>query len=292
MEQTVYIDLFFLINFSMDFLCFYLASKLLSHRLSIKRAVIASAFGGVYACASLFLGVGGVWSFLLDIAACAFMSAIAILKKDNAKDIFGYSIVYTACSVVLGGAMTALFSLFNRLGVDRLLGDDTEGDGISVWLFAFLALISAAVSLGGVKIFKRKSSRLIGEVEIVYANKSTVLKALCDSGNMLTEPISSKPCIVAESKEVKKILPKGMLDMIEKGITEGIDVSDRARLRVVPAQTVSGGGILYALRVDKVRLNMGRGWIESDAYIALCALDSAAEGAKALVPSSLVMGAP
>ena len=292
MEQTVYIDLFFLINFSMDFLCFYLASKLLSHRLFVKRAAIASAFGGVYACASLFFGVGGVWPFLLDIAACAVMSAIAILKRNSAKDIFGYSIVYTACSIVLGGAMTALFSLFNRLGIDKLLGDDTGGDGISVWLFAFLALISAAVSLGGIKAFKRKSSRLMGEVEIVYADKSTVLKALCDSGNMLTEPISAKPCIVAESKEVKRILPRGMLDMIEKGMTEGIDERDRARLRVVPAHTVSGGGILYAVRVDSVRLNMGRGWIESDAYIALCALEGAAEGAQALVPSSLVMGAP
>ena len=102
MEQTVYIDLFFLINFSMDFLCFYLSSKLLSHRMSIKRVAAASAFGGVYACASLFWGIGGLWSFLLDICACTVMSAIAILKKDNLKEIFGYSIVYTACSVVLG----------------------------------------------------------------------------------------------------------------------------------------------------------------------------------------------
>ena len=292
MEQTVYIDLFFLINFSMDFLCFYLSSKLLSHRMSIKRTALASAFGGVYACASLFWGLGGLWSFLLDIGACTVMSAIAILKRDNLKEIFGYSIVYTACSVVLGGAMTALFSLFNRLGVDRLLGDETDGDGISVWLFAFLTLISAVVSLCGIKLFKRKSSRLIGQLEIVYANKSVTLKALCDSGNMLIEPISSRPCIVAESKEVKKILPVGMLDMIEKGRTEGISERDRARLRVVPAQTVSGGGILYAIRFDSVRLNMGGGWIESDAYIALCTLGNGPEGAQALVPSSLVMGAP
>lgn len=292
MEQTVYVDLFFLINFSMDFLCFYLTSRLLSHRISVVRCAAASALGGVYACVSLFLGLGGIWSFLLDIAACFVMSAVATLKKDSAKDIFGYSIVYSACSVVMGGAMTALYSLFNRLDLDSLFGEDSGGDGISVWLFALLALISAAISLGGLKTFKRKSSRPIGQVEIAYGQKSAKLKALCDSGNMLTEPISSKPCIVAQSSEIKKILPCGLVGMIERGSAEGLSVRDVRRVRVVPTQTVSGGGILYAVRVDRVRLNMGKGWVDVDAYIALCELEKGAEGAQALVPSSLAMGAP
>lgn len=292
MEQTVYIDLFFLINFSMDFLCFYLTSRLLSYRLSVKRCVIASSLGGIYACASLFLALGGIWGLIADMSACVIMSAVAVLKKGRVKDIFGYSIVYTACSVVLGGAMTALFSLFNRLGVDRLFGDGGDGDGISVWIFALLALISGLLSFGGIKLFRRRSARREGEVEVVYAGKSVVLRAICDSGNLLTEPISAKPCIVAESREIKRILPAGMVEMIEKGRAEGLDKRDMGRLRIVPAQTVSGGGILYALRADSVRVNMGGGWVEVDAFVALCSLDRGAEGAQALIPSSMLLGAP
>ena len=292
MEQTVYIDLFFLINFSMDFLCFYLTSRLLSYRLSVKRCVIASALGALYACVSLFLTLGGVWGLVADIAVCVIMSGVAILKKGNAKDIFGYSIVYTACSVVLGGAMTALFSLFNRLGVDRMFGDDGGGDGVSVWIFALLALISGLLSFGGIKLFRKKSARRGGEVEVVYAGKSVVLRAICDSGNLLTEPISSKPCIVAESREIKRILPTGMVQMIENGRADALAKGDMGRLRVVPARTVSGGGILYALKVDRVRINMGGGWVEVDAFVALCSLDRGADGAQALIPSSLALGAP
>ncbi len=292
MEQTVYIDLFFLINFSMDFLCFYLTSRLLSHKLSVGRCALASALGGVYACAALFVSVGELFALFLDIFICVCICAVAIYRRGSGRELFGYSVVYVACSVVLGGAMTALFSLFNRLGVDRLLGDDGGGDGISVWLFAVLALISGVLSLKGIKAFRRKGSRREGRVELVYNGKRVVLRALCDSGNLLTDPVSSRPCIVAESVEVKKILPRALVDVIEKGAVGEIDKRDAGRLCIIPAKTVSGGGMLYALRMDTVRIDLGGGWLEADALIALSALGGSAEGAQALIPSALALGAP
>ena len=188
--------------------------------------------------------------------------------------------------------MTVLFSLFNRLGVDRLLGNDGGGDGISVWLFAILALISGALSLRGIKVFKRKSSRREGKVELSYNGRRVVLRALCDSGNLLTDPISAKPCIVAESAEVKKILPLALVGVIEKGAVGGLDKRDVSRLCIIPAKTVSGGGILYAVRMDSVRIDFGGGWLEADALVALSTLGRSAEGAEALVPSALALGAP
>ena len=47
MGQTVYVDLYFLINFSMDFLCFFLTAKLLDRRLGIGRGLIGAALGGL-----------------------------------------------------------------------------------------------------------------------------------------------------------------------------------------------------------------------------------------------------
>ena len=53
MEQTVYIDLFFLINFSMDFLGLFLAAKLLERSKRLLRLALAAIFGGIYACVAL-----------------------------------------------------------------------------------------------------------------------------------------------------------------------------------------------------------------------------------------------
>jgi len=291
MEQTVYVDLFFLINFSMDMLGIILASRLLSRPISFSRAIAASAFGGAYACVTLFWGVPNSFQLVLDIFAGFFMGAIAVMKRKNIKEVAGFSIVYVAVSILLGGFMTSLFSIFNRLGVDKLFGESESGDGISVWLFALLAFISGILSLMGGRLFRKKSARREGEIYISFKGKSVIIKSICDSGNLLKEPISAKMCIVADADAICSVLPNDVVSMIKNG--KGIDISSDVaeRIRVIPTSTVSGEGMLYAFRPDSVRLNMGKGWCEVDAYIAICELGKNADGAKALVPSELVFGA-
>ena len=145
MEQTVYIDLYFLINFSMDLLGLFLAAKLLSYRTHPLRSALAAALGAAYACAALLLIPSGLVGLLADIAACGAMSFVAVKRKGNLRQVGAYAVVYTAVSIVLGGAMTALFSLFNKLGFNELSGEGVS-DGISVWLFALLAGISGVLS--------------------------------------------------------------------------------------------------------------------------------------------------
>ncbi len=291
MEQTVYIDIFFLINFSMDLLCFFLTSKLLTHPLSLKRTVIAAFLGGVYACVSLFIALRGIFSALLDILACGVMCTVAYKRKGNLKEICQCTVVYAAVSIVLGGAMTVLFSLFNKLGLDRMLGTEEDADGISVWLFAILAAVSGGLALFGGAFFKRKSARTEGEIEICYGNKNTRFKAFCDSGNLLVEPISAKPCIVVEKSEMERILPCDMAKTIKSGKTEELSTEEIKRIRIIPTGTVGGSSLLYAVRVDEIRINMGKGWSIVDALVAFGEIGKNAYGAKALIPSAVVFGA-
>ena len=41
MGETVYADVLFIINFSMDFLCFYICSRVLGYPLRLARTVLA-----------------------------------------------------------------------------------------------------------------------------------------------------------------------------------------------------------------------------------------------------------
>ena len=158
MEQTVYLDLFFLINFSMDFLGLFLSAKLLSRHLSVKRSILASVFGGAYACITLMFSFGGLLGLIIDVLACGIIGMIAVLKKRKLKAAAFFSIVYAAVSIVLGGFMTVSFTFFNKIGLDKMFGTDEGGGGISVWLFALLALLSGVASLLGGRFFKKKSS--------------------------------------------------------------------------------------------------------------------------------------
>ena len=102
MGQTVYLDLFFIINFSMDFLCFYLAGALLGSKLSVMRMLLSAVIGGIYADVSLFLPIYGLWELGLHIAVCGIMCGIVF----GIRSILTHTCVYIATSAVIGGFMT------------------------------------------------------------------------------------------------------------------------------------------------------------------------------------------
>lgn len=289
MEQTVYVDLYFLINMSMDFVCFFITSRLLSQKLHTLRALAGAAIGGAYACAALLLGVGGVLGMVADILACTLICAVAVWRRGETVATLGYSVVYCACSIAMGGLMTVLFSLMNRLGIGDGVVDE---DGISVWTFALLAAVSGAVSALGVKAVRRRGGRRRGQVEIEYKGRKKTLRAICDSGNMLTDPISGRPCVVVEREELMAWLSDGAQRAVREGRVEGLEHCEAERIRLIPTKTALGSGLMYALRVDGIRVDMGGGWQSVDALVALGELGESAEGARALVPAVLALGAP
>ncbi len=284
MEQVVYVDLFFIINFSMDFLCFFLEIQLLGSRMSLGRVIFSSILGGIYACVALFLPMVGIWDIALDFAVCALMCVIAFKSISH---ILGNTVLYIAISAVLGGFMTAMFLLLNRLELP--LGD-IEGDGISAYVLALLALVSAIASYLWGKVFRRRTSLKHTTVYIELDGRSVTLRGLCDSGNLLCEPISGKPCIVADTKALEPCLPEDILKMSRSG---GLDSQISAgksarRLRLIPTATATGDGVLIALRADKIYLGEGSGRREVDALVALSILGESADGASALVPTAIL----
>ena len=287
MEQTVYIDLYFMINFAMDFLCFYLTSWLLSLRRSLLRTMLASAFGALYACVALLVGMRGVWSILADLAICLIMCAIAYYRPKEARAVAVDALVYSAVSILLGGAMTALFYFFNRIGLDRLLGSKEDADGVSVWLFALIAIAGAIGTALSGRLMRKKATRRACRVNITLGGRTVTIDGICDSGNLLCEPISALPCIIIEEKTLALLVGRERARSIVSGRTDRLGEDILRRLRAVPMRTVSGESICYAIRPDEVRLSTGRETRSVEVYIAISPEPMRAEGAEALVPSRL-----
>ena len=160
MGQTVYGDLLFLINFSMDYLCCYITAKLLHRNFPRIRALLASAVGGIYAVAILFSGFVPPLELVCDIVAGILMCiAVFAGKKTGFWKFMLCSLTYVGVSAALAGLMTAMFNLLNSLGLP--LGSlEQSGDGMPVWLFAILAAVSGAATLAGGKFFRKKQLTL------------------------------------------------------------------------------------------------------------------------------------
>ncbi|MBE6596447.1 MAG: hypothetical protein E7641_02145 [Ruminococcaceae bacterium] len=289
MGEIVYVDLLFLINFSMDFLCFFITSRILSRRLSTPRALIGAAIGGIYADLALFIPFGRILALAVDLAVCLLISAVASYKKGRLRDLPLYTLVYLAVSMALGGFMTAIFNLLNR--VDIPIEEDTS-DGISVWLFALLAAISGIITLVGGRFFRRKSAEPISEIVVSYGGKSKRLCAMTDTGNLLREPISGKPCILVDAESISPILPREIVRAAKSGsgmrVTE-LRREDARNIRLIPIRTAGGEGSLVGVRAERIEMIGKGGAREVDAIVALSDIGRTADGSEALIPSELLI---
>ena len=291
MGQTVYVDLLFLINFSMDFLCFFITAKILSRKLPLIRAILGSALGGVYGVMALFPGYGTATALAVDALVCILMCLVVFAAKGRMRDIPLFALVYIAVSMALGGFMTALFNLLNKTDIP-LEASDVQSDGISVWVFALLAIICAAITLFGGKFFKRKAEQTSAEIEIAYNGKKLKLRGLVDSGNLLREPISGKPCVVADISKLEKIMPQEILRAARKKDPRAVEtfkIENARNIRLIPTRTAAGDGMLIGVRVESVTVSDKKGNKNLDVIIVPAELGNTADGNEALLPSGILV---
>ncbi len=267
--MVVYGDLLFLINFSMDFLCFYLSCLLLHKKLPTARAFAASCIGGAYSVLALFLKAGGALAFAID-ASVLFLMCLCVYYSRGCKasGILKAVLLYFLVSALLGGVMTSLFSLFNELDI---LEEGLDADeGVEVWVFAFLAVVGAAFTARGGRIFRSSAKREV-VLEVVGEEGISHLRALVDSGNLATEPISGRAVVFASAESCREALGEDMYAGLSSFSTDTVSALVMSKIRLVPSKSVTGESLLPALRFNDIRLKKGREVKHLDVYIAFVA---------------------
>lgn len=286
MGAQVYIDLYFLINMSMDFFCLLITLRLLHRRSSLLRLLIGALLGGGYAVAALLLGFSGAIGFLLDCAAAVLICATVLCTRGaRVGRILQASLVFVLISMTLGGIMTALYTALNRM---ELPFEALQGDSISVWLFALLALVSGLATARGGRLLGISQKTKQVTVEAVILGKPVVLRAMVDSGNLLCDPISGRSVIVADRARLQGVLPSFLLEMsyaTDSAVLSRLeqDVRLAHRVRLIPTKTATGEGILVAILPDSLTVVEGRERRRGDYLVAVSSLGESANGFDAVI---------
>lgn len=281
--MQVYIDLYVLINFSMDLLCLMIVGSLLHRRVRRRRAIVAAILGGLYSAAALLLTLDGVIGFALDAAVAILLCVIAFhTKGERFRTTLKSAAVFVLTSMLLGGIMTGLYSLLNRL---HLPLETLQGDGISVWIFALVTAVAGVLTArGGAFLgFSKKTSHVTVHARLF--GRAVVLCAMVDSGNLLRDPISGKSVIVANVERLKPLLPPDLVKALGEGDpTRWLMTHENAkRARPIPTSTATGQSLLLALVPDTLTLTVGKETYPADYLIAPAPLGASAQGFDAVI---------
>jgi stage II sporulation protein GA (sporulation sigma-E factor processing peptidase) len=288
-QQTVYGDLLFLINFSMDFLCLFLVAKLLSRPMSPLRFTLAAALGGIYSVISLFLPQN-LFSMLIDLLFCAVICLTAFAARGESwRSLLTLCVAYFLSSILLGGIMTAIFSLLNRLSPP--LTELKESTDIPPWILISVAVLSGLTTLLGGRFLHKKAQRKTVHLDVRIGARKVSCFAFCDSGNLLCDPLDGRHVILLDKSLAPLLLPADQETLIFS-VNEWIEriPEDLARrVRVIPIRTANAESFLYALRPDRILLKDGKETHTVDALIGFTEFGGALRECKALIPPELVV---
>lgn len=191
MHYELYIDVFFLINFMMDYMVLTITKKMLKRSVSHVRLCVGALLGAFLTCIVLIMPVpyravkfvlfyGGVGVLMLKAGLCI---------PWNRTFIRAYVLLY-ASSFLLGGVFT-YFQQYLRHGS----------------LFFALAIISYYLVLGIWNLISYLARQNQYQCDVIVRNGKNVqrVRALIDTGNSLRDPVTGEPVSILSKKAAEKL---------------------------------------------------------------------------------------
>lgn len=280
-ETEVYVDLYFLVNASMDLLCLAMTASILHRAVKRWRLFLAALLGGGWAVGVLLLGIDGAPGVVPDLLMAVLLAAVAFAEKNGRitrllRDAGAYALL----SALLGGLMTVLYRFLNRL---ELPLEALQGDGLSAWMFAILAAVAGFFTLRGGRLFRRSGAVRDVGLEITVEGRTAVLRALVDSGNLLTDPLEGRSVVLADPAKLLPCLSPMLAHALEH--PESAPPEYARRIRLIPAHSATGEGLLAAFAPDRLVIVTKKDRVTANDLVALSPLGGTAGGYDALIAS-------
>ena len=248
---TVYIDVLFLINFSLDYMVIFLCGKLFHLKMRRARNILSAFLMSIYAVwALLFCGsyailiISSMMVLLLSCAITYHIKRIRLLLK--------VAFIFGGISALLGAVVNLLYRFISSI-IPPVIGGN--GGGMKVVVFTILAGISGICIYFGNRLLTSEKGIREVTANIEIGGVSLDVHLLVDSGNLLIDPISGRRVIILSKNSSKRLFG-----------THANELSYlSARRRWICVHGVAGRKALQAFLPEKITYNLK----EIDALIAI-----------------------
>lgn len=248
--RTLYVDVFFLINFTVDIISLYFAACFSKVPSSTKRLIISSALGALIALVTVIFIESSIVKLVIAAVGLFLMGAISPKKvsfKRRIKFIFAFLIF----EALVGGAVTFIWSLLDKYISGFFESNDGGGINRKMLILSLIVLLLIGVFKMLVSFFSNVESEGSVEVEISFLENKEVVSAFIDSGNLAVDPMDMSPVLLIKKDLAKRLLPENIVELCD---IDRLDRSVKKRIRLIP---ISRGGqthVLVGVKADNVRV--------------------------------------
>ncbi len=201
-STVVYADILFIINFLMDGLCLTLSLIFAGKPLRLWRFILACGAGGFYAVFAIGFQYLPVWLSLSLHLIAALVICFICLEKPSIKDTTALSALFFLCNALLGGMLTAIYSLCGQFALYRgVFYAELSPVSLLIW-----AAVCGTAVLFAVSRSKTKARASHADIDIEFNGKHLRLYCLCDSGNLLRCPYTGFPVVTVKETAIAPLL--------------------------------------------------------------------------------------
>lgn len=282
--QTLYIDVYFLVNFTVDLLSLYYASVFSKVPSSIKRIILASLVASSSAVCVVLLGGRKLLGITLSAAGLVFAIIIGCVKVSFKRHV-KFMISFLIFEALFGGGVSFVWGILDEHLYDAIASESTPPVNRKMLLFALVVLVFLGVFKMIVSFFSNIVSEGAVNLEIEFLDKKISLEAFVDSGNLAVDPMDMQPIVLIKKEIAKKILP---LNIVELKDPDSIGNHIRRRIRLVP---ISRGGVTHVLtgiKADSVKIIDEKTSTPIAVTLAIDKEEGDYGGYYALIPSGVV----
>ena len=279
--QTLYIDVYFLINFSVDILAMYFASRVLCHHIHILRLLLSGAISALSACLFLLYFEGNVFGYLQLIFSYLISTRICTRKKELWKWM-ALSLLFVFISFLIGGVVFWGYEKLNNLLTNLNIETNNGAENREMLIFSILILFSICVLHILISFLERKRATRPASVSFSLFGRKYQTEALVDTGCFLVEPLSNLPVLLVKKEFLN--LPS-TLSVSDISFLENEDWDVKKKVRLIPAMGIGQKQMLLSLYVERLEITTANRKMNISVYLSIDEEGGTYGGYSALIPS-------
>ncbi len=261
MKTAVYIDVLFAVNFAINCLLLSGTAKITKNRASPFRIAAGAFTGAIYAVLMFFPQIKMLYSVMAKIAVSFIIVAITFtIRKFYA--FFKTVLVFYITSFIFGAVSLGIF-YFTGAGKGSVISNGIFYFNLPWRVLIFSSFTAYIIIRIMWRVYKTDKVRTYKNIQISLFGKNVSLTALVDTGNMLKEPVTQTPVVVADFNSLQPILPesfsiayKQMHSSPESIILNSKGGEMTQRLRIIPFSSLgTADGMLLGFRPDSVKID-------------------------------------